>query len=301
MDFIKRTNLGYSWKESMSWRWRTWLGRVLERFCQPAREMDRLLHMAYVHKARSPGSRLTDAEIEDLKKFMHDVQELATRRAYFQGRLIFETFQGLVIGLVAGVLEHDATVRSVLNIGTHYAHSDHHMACQWPHVQFTGVDFAPNLADFNKEFARANLRMVSGYALDMLESGDVRADVVIMSSTAVVIKNAEMRRYLRAAAKSARYIVLNEPIYILPGGAVIDPDKVALDESRPAHAIESFQSMPGPLCYVHNFRAMLAEAGLHVLHYHVFQPAFTNLRMVQAIAATSQAAATQPSPVKQAA
>ncbi len=283
MQFSEVTDLQFSRRASISWRLKIASGRFLNYFSAPAREMAALERRAYVAKARSPGSRLTEDEIRELASYMHDVQELPSRRAYFEGRPLEETFQGLMVPLVRKVLDADAGVRSVLNIGLHYAWCDHALATAYPGIQFMGVDFAPNLAEFNGEFARPNFKVRTGYALDLLESGEVRADLVLMSSTAVVIKNQELRRYARAVARSARYFALSEPLYNFPGGAVVDPLTVSLEESRPSYAYAGYNDKPGPLCYTHNFRAILEEAGFDVVHYHAFRPAFTDLRMVQII------------------
>jgi hypothetical protein len=283
MEFTTRTNLEFTPREAMKWRWRLRLGRAIDHFAKPAREMTVLERRAYVAKARSPGSRLTDEEVRELASYMHDVQELPSRRAYFQGRPLEQTFQGLAVPLVRKVIEGDPAVRTVLNIGLHYAWCDHALATMFPTVNFVGVDFAPNLAEFNAEFARPNFTARTGYALDLLEGGEIRPDAVLMSSTAVVIKNAELRRYAKVIAGVARYFLFSEPLYTFPGSAVVDPLTVPLEESRPAYAYAGYNDKPGPLCYTHNYKAILEEAGFEIVHYHAFRPSFTDLRMVQVI------------------
>ena len=283
MEFIDRVDLEIKPRAQWQARLRVRLGELLEHFGAPARELAELERRAYVARARSPGSRLTESEIAELETFMKDVQELPQRRAYFQGRPIEETFQGLATGLVEKIVTSDPEVRSVLNIGLHYAWNDHEMAKKFAHVDFTGVDFAPNLAEFNAEFARPNLAVRSGYALDMLENGELKPDVVLMSSTAVVIKNAELRRYAEVVSRIARYYVFSEPLYLLPGDGVDDPLTVPVGDSRPAYAYAGRGDQPGPLCYTHNYKAILEEAGFEIVHYRAFRPSFTNLRMVQVI------------------
>jgi hypothetical protein len=225
-------------------------------------------------------------DIEHLRKYMLDVQDRELRREYFRGTPIERTFQGLILPLVAKVLESDAAVASVANIGVSYAHIDGLLARTYPSVRFTCVDFAVNLAEYNAEFARENLEFRSGYAMEMLEEGTLRADVMLMSSAAYEIKNAEVRRYFELFAQNAvKYVVLNDPIYPMPGGAIVDPADVPLEESRPVHSIQGVgMHRHGPLARVHNYRKMLEAAGFEVIHYHVFRPAFTDLRMINVIA-----------------
>lgn len=71
------------------------------------------------------------------------------------------------------------------------------MAVRHPDVEFTCVSFAPNVAEYNAEFARPNLKFASGYALDLLEQGTVRGDIVMFGSTGPMILNGELRRYFR--------------------------------------------------------------------------------------------------------
>jgi len=265
-------------------RWRSKLGELLYYFSEPAAELDHLQRQAYIQKARSPGSRITESEIRELASFMLDVQELAMRRNYFEERPIEQTFQGLSLALIDWVLAYDKNIHSVLNIGAHYGYCDHVLAQRHPDVSFLSVDFAPNLREFNQEFIRENLDFRTGYALDLLESNEVHPDVVLMSSTATVIKNSEVKRYLENVARLGSYMVFNEPLYNLPGNAVIDPISVPADESVPAYQYRMHDGSAGSLCYTHNYRALAAEAGMEVIYYRVFRPSFTDLRMAQVIA-----------------
>jgi hypothetical protein len=246
--------------------------------------MASLERSAYVRKARSPGSRLTQDEIEDLAAFMLNVQELPSRREYFRTRPIETTFQGLVIPLIDWVAEHDSKIKLILNIGAHYGFCDHVNASRHPGIQFLSIDFAPNLAEFNEEFTRDNLRFHSGYALDCLEGGEIKPDVILMSSTAVVIKNAEISRYLKFAKEAGSYFILNEPLYNLPGEGIVDPLTVNPDESIPAYQYVMSDGKAGPLCYTHNYKRLAENAGMNVIVYRAFRPNFTDLRMVQLIA-----------------
>jgi hypothetical protein len=273
------------------WRARIAIGRRINERVLPARELqlardrDRVLH------ARSPGDSLTRYEMDKLASYMLDVQDRDIRREYFRTTPLERTFQGLVVPLVEQVVAADPSVAALANIGGNYAYIDSFLAARHPRVRFTCVDFSRNFAEYNAELARPNLDLRSGYAMQMLEAGELRADVFLFSSAAYEIKNAEVRRYFREFARAgARYVILNEPIYPMPGGAIVDPQSVPVDASVPVKSLAGFGAhRHGPLARVHNYRAMLEEAGFEMLHYHAFRPAFTDLRMVNVIAKRSGA------------
>ena len=95
----------------------------------------------------------------------------------------------------------------------------------------------------------------------LLEKAELTPDLVYMTSTAVVIKNAELHRYASWVAKHGRYLVFNEPLYNLPGGGVIDPGSVPAAESLPAYEYPPRGGIPGSLCWTHNYRGIAEAAG----------------------------------------
>ncbi len=282
---LNETELDFS-KISKSWYdRRIAIGKWLNSYIDPLREMEAIEHRYYINKARSPGDRLTDAEKDRLSQYMLDIQDRHLRRAYFETTPIERTFQGLILPLLDKLIEHDTSIKQILNIGVNYAHIDWLLAKSHPDIQFTGIDFATNLAEFNEEFSRENLNFITGYTLELLEKGQLEIDVVMMSSVAYEIKNAEVRAYFKAVAAHGGYFVMNEPIYLLPGGAVVNPDEVPLEESKPVYSYAGpKRRQPGPLALVHNYRAMLEAEGFEILHFHVFRPEFTDLRMINVIA-----------------
>ena len=269
------------------WRARMRIGAFLNRLIDPVREMELVAGRAYVKRARSPGERLTEEELRSLRSYMADVQDREIRREYFRTTELDRTFQGQVVPMVSFAIGEDESIRSCVDIGAHYAFVDHHLASKHPNVRFTGVDFAQNLAQYNVEFERSNLDFRSGYALELLESGEIDPDLVWFSCTAYEIKNAEIRRYLGILAKRPRTVVFSEPIYPQPGGRIVDPRTVSVEESLAVHSLPThLPGKYGPLALVHNYRAMAKEAGYTIIHYRAFRPAFTDLRMVHMIAKT---------------
>lgn len=229
-------------------------------------------YLAYSHyaetqiRANSRVDRLSEAEVQKLVDF--ERESLSTRRkGKLTNRSVDQTFQGLIIPLVDAVIARDPTVKSAVDVSARYAFTTHEMAVQHPDITFTCISFAPNVAEYNAEFARPNLKFASGYALDLLEQGTVQSDIVMFGSTGPMILNRELRRYFRAAAEHAKYLVLNEPIYNRYDYTPIDPSKIPLEQSVPAY--EHWN------CFVHNYRAMVVEAGFNILHYDLFpMPAY---------------------------
>jgi hypothetical protein len=266
------------------------IGRWLNYFVAPARQADELKYISYVRNARSPGDRLTPHEVADMTAHQISHEDLDTRRQYHRDYPIERTFQGLAAPLVEEVLRTDPDVRSVLNIGANYAYVDHWMAERHPDVLFQGVDFPPNLPEYNAEFARPNLKIHSGYAIEMLERGEIKADVVYFSSTATCIKNREIREYLVSLFKTARYVIFNEPLFNLPGDGIIDPTTVDPHDSVPSHIPQSAALATGKaapacyLCYTHNYKAIAEQCGFQVVHYRAYRPEFTDLRWLQMVA-----------------
>jgi hypothetical protein len=265
------------------WRLRLHIGKMINSYLVPVEELDLIEKRAYVKRARSPGSRLTESEISALKTWMLNVQDRELRRTYFHTTNIENTFQGLLIPLIDGILERDETVKKVVNVGSNYAYVDGLLARKYPDVRFVGVDFAANLVEYNQEFAAQNLEFRSGYALDFLESGHLAPDVLMFSSCAYEIKNAEIRRYC-AAIPIGAYVVFNEPLYNLPGGGIVDPLDVSPAESIAVYShVGASPGEYGPLGITHNYKKIIEEENFEVLHYRAFRPSFTDLRMVNVI------------------
>ena len=195
MKFLDHTDLEYPPRQRMLNGFRDRIGEALYKFTSLASEMDRLEYEAYVARARAPYPLMPESERARLAQFIHDMQDVERRRIYFETTPIERTFQGQIIPLVEKILDADPAIRKVVNIGAHYAYSDGVLARKFPNVSFLGVDFAPNLSEFNAEFIGPNLQFRSGYALQMLLDDALDADMFIMSSTCVVIQNHELQAY----------------------------------------------------------------------------------------------------------
>lgn len=258
-EFVDRTSLtgGPSFVE----RTRQKLKLLLGRFVYSA-------YQAYTHyadgliRARSLADRLNDQEIETFTK--SEIKNLDVGRKERQRKQpVEQSFQGMIIPLVESVLQRDPAVKSVVDLSARYAFAAHELAVRNANLEVVCVSMAPNAVEYNAQFNRPNLTFVIGYALDLLEQGKAHADVAIFSSMAVLLRNRELRRYLRCLAQDTRYIVLNEPVFNRWDYATIDPNTVSLDQS-----LSTFEEQGST--FIHNYRAMLKEAGFEVLHYHIF-------------------------------
>jgi len=156
------------------------------------------------------------------------------------------------------------------------------MACEFPDIHFICVDFAPDLTELNSRLHRENISFHSGYALELLGTGEISADIAYFSSTATLINNLELRNYFSILSTRVKYVVINEPILAPMDGTVINPSFLPLDTSVPVRA----------KCLTHNYRGMVKEAGYEVLHYHVFSYERTrnepDLHMLHLIARNSK-------------
>lgn len=271
------------------------IGKALEYFYTPVAKKAEIDHINYVMKARSPGDRLSREEVETLASYQTNMMDLQLRKDYFKeadgnGTLRTKTLHGLVIDLLEQILESDPSVQSVMDIGCNYAYIDHQFALRYPEKQFYGVDVPRNLLEFNNDLSAPNLKLTSGYALELLESGAIGADVVYFSSTAAAIKLAELKNYLRLLSQRSKYVVFNEPLFHLPDGSVVDPLKVSSEESFPVHVVKAPLSGEfGYVCRAHNYKAIMEQAGFDVAHYEVWQPDFTDIHWIRIIGQNNNA------------
>jgi hypothetical protein len=232
--------------------------------------------------ASSPPDRLSDDEIERYAgepwetwaKLRDDMKEV------FSGRDIERTFQGILFPVIRKLIAEDSAVRSLLSIGCRYAYELHLLAREFPHISFRGVDLPTHIHRMNEEFTDPNLSIHQGYALDLLESGEVQGDIVTMISTACCFKPAELDRYMRALAKSSRYVLLNELVDHLPDGRLPNPAHVA--ESVPNIYVGAYPGLPPH--FIHNYKAAAERAGFTVIHHRIYMPEWTDVFRVEMVA-----------------
>lgn len=276
--------LGRRTQDDLGVRLRIWLGRLLvQGFPSVGDALRRAIATAdyfrelesYDRVQETGTDRLSQARIDSLSSHDFSTEVLEGWHRTFTGNPE-SNIQWYVVPLVKKVLDEDASVRSVLNIGVKIAYFDAELAKAYPDRSFHGVDFMRRLAEFNQRYWQPNLGFTSGYALALLEKGEIGADLTFFSSTAVIIRNHELRKYLSLLRRRSRYVVLNEPLYTFPkSDEIVDPATVPLEQSfliatpdvPPGYAPPTAENRS--LCFVHNYPAMLEEAGFEVQHYEI--------------------------------
>lgn len=156
---------------------------------------------------------------------------------------LHEQQRGLILPAIEGYLSDQSLPLTVCELGTGNGDILAHLAAAFPQHKFVGVDFSVKIAD--QKHRTDNLSFVKGYALDLLERGDIKPDIVIASSTMCLFTPLELCAYLKAAA-SAKVFFVNEPSW---GG-------LKMDETQP----ESSQHLEGALWF-HNYPAYFSRHG----------------------------------------
>lgn len=101
--------------------------------------------------------------------------------------------------------------KTVLEIGTGNGDVVALLAEEFPDVHFTGVDFDVSNAT-EKHVARNNLKFVAGYPLELLESGDLDAELMFAASTFTVVGPVELDRYAEVfKERNFNTIMLTDP------------------------------------------------------------------------------------------
>jgi hypothetical protein len=240
---------------------------------------------------------LTTAEVGELTRFQVDKVNLD-----HQNRATLRVDDQILAGsrahlyqsaarLVLDVLRQRPDIRQVVNVGARTDVVSSYLAGRFPQIEFVSVDFQPNLADHNSSLPQhANWKFVSGYALSLFQSGALRPDLVLFSSTSVLFRNAELRAYLAALAGFARCVVINEPWYAPAetlGLPVVRPEQV-----DPQHSL-----IGGPYCnYHHNYIRLLEDAGFRVLSSELIDDVIGTKSYRLSIVAENQAPALDAQP-----
>jgi hypothetical protein len=241
------------------------IGRWLHSFLYAHQGVERINDVYRVWLARSPADRLSDLEIERYSSDrIYSVGNPETAEASRTSS------QGMSLPFVEEIISTDPSVRTFLNVGVYVGNFDHLLAKAHPQVQFLGVDFWSDVHEANAPLLLPNFKVTRGYALDMLEAGEIAGDIVHFCATATRFKEQELRRYLRVLKKSAKYVVFNEPLFPLPDGRIPDPTTTVA-----SWPILTWPIYPGdkdggyPPCLCHNYARIASEEFGEVLHQSV--------------------------------
>ena len=183
--------------------------------------------------------------------------------------------EGIAYQIIRELILADPSIRSSLNLGCDYAYIDWLLARQFDAVTFRAVGTIANFQEINSELQLNNLEFYAGHALELLESGKLNGDIVYTSSAATELRNAELRDYSQLIAQKAKYWLMSEPVWTLPGGEIIDPKSVHPFDSMPAHVQR--KPLSGDfmcLHWIHNYRAIIESAGFHLVEYRFYKPEY---------------------------
>lgn len=239
---------------------------LMGRFSQYLERSSAFLRSYRSATADANRSRLSQSQIEFFTQRESDTVTPDYEALYHSQRLSDENVarqetRHSQVAVVVGDLLQREGLKSVLNIGARIDLISGYLARKHPTVRFTSVDFQQGLEKRNAFLGLCdNWRFVSGYALDVLETGDVRSDVVMFVSTSVVFTNAELRAYMKALSRWAKYVVLNEP-YFHPTDSfrwfkLYRPEDIDSSKSRIGGDFNY---------YLHNYPAILASCGFEVI------------------------------------
>jgi hypothetical protein len=145
------------------------------------------------------------------------------------------------------------------------------MAQKFPDIEFCSVDLLSEqgLEKFNRGLPKSsNWSFKSGYALDLLQKGEVDADLVFITSASYQFNNKELDLYLDEIAKRAKVLVITEywgaysrnsrmmSMELLP--KIIPPEDIP--ENDPFTRAISVRHF----IYAHNYPAKLERRGFKV-------------------------------------
>lgn len=112
------------------------------------------------------------------------------------------------------ISDNKKDIRSVVNIGARTDVVSSYLAQKFPDIEFLSVDFQPNLKLHNSRLKQSpNWTFQSGYALDLLENGNISGDLFFTTSTAALFNGEELNQYLDAFAKKAKFVIFNESCF----------------------------------------------------------------------------------------
>lgn len=253
-------------------------GRELSESIDLYKARQELIDIAAVIQAQSLPDRLSPFQLKRLVKQQADTLHIEQRKQSYRTADVDKIFQGISYRAVVSLLKKDRSIKSTLNVGCNYAYMDWLMAKEFTDVDFNAIDVNDDLVEFNSDLKLPNTHFYSGYALEKIESGELKADLIYTSSASTVIRNQELRKYADLIARCAKYYVVSEPLWTLPGGEITDPKTI-----DPYQSVASYvQREPmtgdfGYLCYNHNYRAIMEDAGFETIEYRFFKPEFGGL------------------------
>jgi hypothetical protein len=187
-----------------------------------------------------------------------------------------QPMQNRCAAFVAQVLHTHPEIKCVANIGARVDVATAHLATQFPKIRFISVDLQEDIALHNSELGvKPNWSFMSGYSIDLFNSGQLKADLIFSTSTAVLFNSVEVDKYFEAAKSAGvQYIALNEGWW--PQRLIVPmPESLDLDD---------------PVCggteadYMHNFPGKLERAGFELVSSEVSKAYMPGMCVLQVLA-----------------
>jgi hypothetical protein len=161
-----------------------------------------------------------------------------------------------IVPVIDHLLRTDDSARTIIDVGSHYAKIYRSLCRDHPDVAWHGIDFPANLETVNADIKTENMTFHVGYPLEWIEATDLAIDIASFNRIFCVVTADEVRRYLKALRRKARFVVFAEAAKI-----VFHPSNLNIDE---IDADESFQM---PSWRIHNYRALFEQEGYTLIHY----------------------------------
>jgi hypothetical protein len=227
-----------------------------------------LKYSRYIAKAGH--DRLTDQEIANLSdipaNFSYKHKDLLLAQQLSEDKMTrLDSSQWSVIAAkLANILlaSNQVSINTVANIGAQFDIISCFLSHKYPDIKFISLDFPQSLAELNKLLPQhPNWSFITGYPLEKLSQ--IKAGLVILSGTALLIRNPELRAYFARLSAHTNYIIISEPYYFPE--RKINIARPTLPESLDPR--QSLVLLGGS--YLHNYPAILNEYGYETALYTI--------------------------------
>ena len=177
-------------------------------------------------------------------------------RAQGDGQLpLLQQMRSIAVARVVAAIEQSGAKRkTIVEIGAGNGDVIAYLADKYPQHHFVGVDLSVKTAE-QLYPGKPNLEFKGGYALEMLENGSLKGDIVFGSSTFVVFPPKELDSYFQGLRRSGYTdIILVDPL----------TRRFTVNGAGPAFSKHMALGMWG-----HNYTGYFEKYGFKVSHFEV--------------------------------
>ncbi|MDP3511303.1 MAG: class I SAM-dependent methyltransferase [Sulfuritalea sp.] len=168
---------------------------------------------------------------------------------------LLQQMRSIVVPRVEATIEQNGTkMKTIVEIGVGNGDVIAYLADKYPQHHFVGVDLSVKTAE-QLYPGKPNLEFKGGYALEMLENGSLKGDIVFGSSTFVVFPPKELVSYFQGLRRSGYTdIILVDPL----------TRRFTVNGAGPAFSKHMALGMWG-----HNYTGYFEKYGFKVSHFEV--------------------------------